>query len=434
MRAAAAALGAAALLAAGPAAAGVFETYGFGARAASMSGAQAAFADDYSAVFYNPAALTVHKAPHVGTGIDVVLPRLRIDHDQPADEETPADRLPQSNVGVHLGLLFPLGGLIQNRFAVGVGLYLPTIQVTRVDATETETPHFYRYGSLPDKLSLVLGAAFELHDTVSIGVGYQFLGSLDGSAKVELDLLTQRFTRKNLSVDVHADSGLIAGLLVRPSDNLRLGFSFRDALQLRYDLITEIGIEGVGRLVADISGTSLYTPQQYTWAAAYDVVDSLTLTADLVWARWSEAPDPSAHFDIRLDGGALGLESIEADSAPVDLAAVDTLSPRVAVEWRPDPAWAVRAGYGFRPTPLPSQTGRANDLDSDTHQLAVGGGFSFADPLALHSAPVTIDLTAQLNWLVDRAHLKRAADDPVGDSTAGGAIWRLGLTLRHDFH
>ena len=46
------------------------------------------------------------------------------------------------------------------------------------------------------------------------------------------------------------------------------------------------------------------------------------------------------------------------------------------------------------------------------HQLALGGGFSFADPLAVHSAPVTVDLTAQLNWLVDRAHLKAAADDP----------------------
>ncbi len=433
MRRAAVALGLTALLGPGPAAAGVFETYGFGARAASMSGSHAAFADDYTAVFYNPAALTVHKSPHVGTGIDVVLPRLRIDHDQPPGEDTPSDQLPQSNVGVHLGLLFPLGGLIQNRFAVGVGLYVPTIQVTRVDATETETPHFYRYGSLPDKLGLVLGAAFELHETVSIGLGYQFLGSLDGSATVELDLLTQRFTRKNLSVDVHADSGLIAGLLVRPVPALRLGFSFRDALQLSYDLVTDIGIEGIGRLVADISGTSLYTPQQYTWAAAYALHDRLTLSADLVWSRWSEAPDPSAHFDIRVDGDGLGLEPIEADTTPVDLAAVDTLSPRLALEWRPDPAWAVRAGYAWRPTPLPSQTGRANDLDSDTHQIAVGGGFAFADPLALHEAPVTIDLTAQLNWLVDRAHLKAAADDPVGDSVAGGAIWRLGLTLRHDF-
>ena len=423
----------AAALSGGGARASVFDAYGFGARAAAMANAHAAFADDYTGVFYNPATLTVHKSPHVGTGLTLIVPRLAIEHDTAPGEEAPVDRLPQTNVGIQLGLLFPLGGLVDNRFALGAGLYLPTIQVTRIDAVEAETPHFYRYGALPDKLALVLGAAFELHETVSIGVGYQILGSLDGSATVDLDLLTQRFTRRDLEVDVHADSGLIAGLLVRPWDTLRLGFSFRDALQLRYDLVTDIGIEGVGRLVAHITGTSLYTPQQFTWAAAWDPVRPLTLTLDVVWSRWSLAPDPTARFDITVDGAPLGLGALEADSAPVDLDAVDTVGPRLGVEWRVAEAWALRAGYALQPTPLPAQTGRSNALDSDAHQVGIGVGYSFPDPLALHDAPLTIDLAGQLNLLGARRHAKANREDAVGSLDAGGPIWHLALTLRHDF-
>jgi long-chain fatty acid transport protein len=419
---------------AGPARANVFEEYGFGARAAAMGNAHVAASKDYTAAFYNPAALTVRKSPHVGTGLNVVIPRLTITHDEAAGADAPADRLPQTNVGVNLGLLFPLGGLIDNRVAFGAGLYLPTIRVTRVDSLPAETPHFYRYNSLPDKIMLALGAAFEVHETVSVGVGYQFLGSLDGEARVALDLLTQRFTRKELKVDVHADTGILAGVHVRPMPGLSLGFSFRDALQLRYDLVTDVTIKDVGRLVADVRGTSLYTPQQFSWGAAYDPIERLTLSADLVWSRWSQAPDPTARFTVTLDGEPLGFDSLEADAAPVDLGAQDTVGPRAGAEWRMDEAWAFRAGYALRPTPLPAQTGRTNYIDSDAHQVGLGVGFSFPDPLAIHRAPLTIDLAGQLSWLAARRAQKVDADDAVGSYESGGVIWNVATTIRHDFY
>ncbi len=103
--------------------ASVFDTYGFGARATAMANAHAAASDDYTAVYYNPAALTVRKSPHVGTGLVLVVPELSIDRDAD-DPSAPDSELPSTNMGVNLGVLFPLGGLIQNRFALGVGLYM----------------------------------------------------------------------------------------------------------------------------------------------------------------------------------------------------------------------------------------------------------------------------------------------------------------------
>jgi long-chain fatty acid transport protein len=421
----------AALVCTGRAGASVFDTYGFGARAAAMGSAQAAAAEDFSAVYYNPAALTVHKRPHVGTALTVVAPSVGVR--RRAESDGPPVERPDPNAGITLGLLFPLGGKIENRFALALGAYLPTIQVTRVDARDERTPQFYRYEALPDKIVIAPALAFEAHRTVSVGVGLQVLGSLDGAADVELDLLGRRFTRKTLSVDVDTATGLTAGVLVRPTETVRLGLSWRDALALDYHLRTRIDIKDVGALDADISGTSLYTPAQLTGAVAWSPRPDLMLAFDVVYAWWSDAPDPTARFDVTLDGAPLGQGAVSAGSPPVSLGAVDTLSPRLGVEWRPIGVVAVRAGYQLSPTPLPAQTERTNYIDSTAHQMTLGTGYAFADPLAIHAAPLTVDFAAQWTHLASRDHDKRASDDPMGDFEASGEIFAFTLTLRHDF-
>lgn len=409
--------------------ASVFDTYGFGARAAAMANAHVAAADDYTAVYYNPGALTVHKIPQTAVGVQVVVPALRIEGRFGPDDPAPVE--PSTNVGVHLGLLFPLGGLIENRFALGVGLYLPTIQVTRVESFDPSTPHFYRYGALPDKINVALAAAFELHETVSIGLGYQYLGRLDGDARIELDLLNRRFSRKDVAVDIQGVGGLTAGVHIRPSPAWAIGLSYRAPLSIAYDLRVDILLKDVGLLAVDIDGIALYTPPQYSLGVAWKH-PQVTLTADLVWSRWSEAPDPSPHFDITLDGGPVGLDPIAASGAPVDLAAQDTLSPHVGVEWAPTENTRLRAGWALRPTPLPAQTGFGNYLDGDAHLLGLGASLRFADPLEVHQAPITLDLTTQLTAMPARSH-KKTSPEAGPDLESSGHVWHVALTFRHDF-
>lgn len=420
-------------LAATPAAASVWDTYGFGARATAMGNAAVAAGQDFSAVYYNPAALTYPANPEVATGLDLVLPRLTLDR-RVTDPDAPRSELPGANIGVHLGLVIPLGGLIDDRVALGVGAYVPTLEVTRVDGVDPQRPHFYRYEALTSKLVLAAGIGVELHETVSVGLGAQFLGSLDGEATVELDLLTKRFVRKSLQVAVRPTGALTAGLHYTPTEALRFGFSFRDALELDYALLIQAIISGVGTLAVDIAGTSLYTPQQFTWGVAYDPRPDLTVTLDVIWARWSAAPDPSASLVVSLDGEPLGFGALDVETLPIDLGAVDTVSPRLGAEWRASPAWSLRAGYGFRPTPLPAQTGPYNHVDSDAHQISAGVGWTVRNPIAMEQAPLSIELSGQLSVLEDRPMTKADPADAVGDYTAGGHLWHGALTLRHIFY
>lgn len=419
----------------GIAQASVFDTYGFGSRPAAMGNAHAAAAEDYTGVFYNPGTLTVRRRPHLGLGVHLVAPSLSADA-QPRDrgpdvDLAPAPITPRTNVGVHLGLLFPLGGLIDNRFALGLGVYVPTIQVTRVASFDPVTPHFYRYDALPDKINVALGAAFELHPTVSIGLGYQYLGTLTGDAQIDLDLLTQRFTRKDVDVDIQGKGGLTAGLLIRPHESLRVGVSYRSALSVAYVLDVDINLVGIGALVVDIAGVALYTPEQYTVGVAWQRT-GVTVTGDLIWSRWSNAPDPSPSFTVTLDGADIGLGAIVADADPVDLAAEDTLEARIGAEWAVQSNLWLRAGYGMRPTPLPSQTGFTNYLDSDAHVVGLGVGYSMPDPLERWDSPVIFELTVQGTILEDRRH-EKAPDRAYDSYSAGGTIWHVAFTSRHDF-
>ncbi len=414
--------------------ASVWDAYGFGARATAMGNAHVAAGEDFTAVYYNPAALAGAPHPEIGIGLGLVYPDLNIERDRPAGPDGPTDELPAPNLGAHLGLVIPLGGRIDDRLALGAGLYLPTIEVTRIDGVDPQRPHFYRYESLTDKLILAFGVAVEVHERVSLGAGVQFLGALDGEARVELDLLSQRFVRKGLQVAVEPTGAVTAGLLVTPRDGLRLGFSFRDALDLRYDITIAAVVQSVGALEVDIAGTSLYTPQQFTWGAAWDPTPSLTLTADLVWARWSAAPDPSSRLVVTLNTEPLGFEELVVQTDTVDLGAEDTLSPRVGIEWRPEGAWTLRGGYGFRPTHLPSQTGPYNHIDSDAHQLSAGVAWRVRNPLARERAPLSLEWSGQLTVLESREMAKSDPEDAVGDYRAGGLLWHTALTLRHNFY
>ncbi|MBU1429219.1 outer membrane protein transport protein, partial [Myxococcota bacterium] len=390
-----------------PARASLFDTYGYGARAAAMGNAAAAASEDYTATHYNPGALTYRKSPHVGVGFHLISPDLYIERSKPKAYGG-GEVLPQPNAGLNLGLLFPLGGLVQDRFALGIGAYVPAVHVTRVESMDVRAPYFYRYQSLPDKLIVAAAVAYELHPRFSLGVGYQYLNSLDGSAEMDLDPLNLRFTRKDMNVEIGTASALSVGLDARPTDQLRVALTFRDALALDYRIFNRIYIDGVGLIETEMEGTSTYTPQQYTLGLSWRPTPAWLLAFDAVWARWSQAPKPTAAFYMLLSFDELGLEPVENRSDVYDLGAEDTLSPHIGVEHQRG-ALALRAGYAFLPTPLPAQTSYTNFLDADTHQIGLGVGYSFPDPLAMHEAPITIDLAAQLSQVEAREANK---DDP----------------------
>lgn len=440
-----AALAVALLALAPPCRASLFDTYGHGARGTAMGGAMVAQSTDYEAVYYNPANLLTRKAAHFGLGINILGPALEFDRLSGTDPVSP--RIPETNVGFQVGAATSIGGVFEDRLGFGVTLFHPLLRLTRIESIDPGHPTFYRYDSLPDKLILAAALAGEPFEWLRIGAGLQILAGLGGSVTAGVSLGSGKFTQETIDIDVDVNAAPTFGLTIGPLWGVRLGATWRSHLELEYHLPVDVDIEEIGQLDVQIDGVSLYTPDQLaiglSWESAPPGDPGVTVEAGLTWERWSAAPSNLAAFDLTLTdsnlraeenaGGRDVQELIDVQAAAIPLGALDTVTARLGGEWRPDAAWAVRAGYFYRPTPLPRPIYQTNIFDASAHVLSLGGGFMFRDPTRMARSPLRIDLGIQLTVLHDRTIHKAADGTPDGSYRMGGSIWNATLDLRHDF-
>lgn len=423
-----------------------FDTFGFSARAVGRGNAMVALGFDYDAAYYNPANVLSRKRLHLGLGFDLVAPDLFLD--AVSGEAEPL--YPDANVGMHLGMSTPLSGVFGNKLGFGFAFFHPLTTGTNVSSVDPSEPWFYRYQDLPDKLILAVALAAEPVEWLRLGLGVQILAALEGRVDASLSLAEGRFLRESIDVELLPTASPTVGLALGPlplaGGSLFFGASWRHSLELDYSLPVAVDIDEVGRLDVLVEGVSLYTPSQLAlglgWESSEHPEPGLSIEAGVTWELWSDAPPAGARFLLSIDDrnirppsdpqdGPDALIDVRADLIP--LGARDTLTTRVGVEWRPSDIVALRTGWFYRPTPLPTPIYQTNTLDASAHVASLGAGFTFGDPTGIEAAPLSIDLTAQLTRLDRRAIPKDpVAGSPQGAYEAGGLVWHVSIDLRHD--
>ena len=426
------------LLGASLAHATIYDTYGFGPRAASMGGAMTAEAKDYTATFYNPALLVERKDVNFGLSFQWNKLDGQVARKDNGRELDCTYCSPPDSVGYTLGLLFPLGGKVKNRVALGVALYVPSGKLVRVLAPERSAPFWYHYQSHPERVTIHAGLGIKIFDWWTIGLGVEALADIVGSgAKVSVDLFNK--TVKASQIDAHLATRLapMFGLQIKPKDWLRFGVTYRSEMALKYEIPASVDLEGIGVLAFIIQGYTHYTPHIVAVGAAWDITDDFTVSIDGEYQRWSAAPSPYVDLSIDLSGdtlAALGLDkALDITSSVQKPGFVDTFNARIGFEYRISKRVAGRLGGFYRPTPVPKQDAPGtNILDGNTLGIAAGLGFNFDDPLEIFQAPVNIDLATQAQFLLPRESNKELTD-PVPSYTYSGKMVGLTIVVRYDF-
>lgn len=425
------------LLVAGPgsAAANPWDLYGYNPRALAMGNAHTAAADDFTAVYYNPASLTAATEPSFGFGLLVSEPLLSLDFERPGAEP----REPPASNGVSFGALFPLGGpAFRNRVSFGLGIHVPTSSLLDGQAIDAAIPQWIMYQSLPRRIVAALGLGVMPFDWLSVGAGFQILAGVTGRLDYDLDLVAGRFTQKTVDFDIVPQVAPLFGLELRLAPGLRVGASYRAAIGAPVDLPVYIDITDIAQLDVQTNFEVQYTPHQISVGASYEWPElSLTFAGDVTYALWSRAPDPSVASSLDLGGDLFtgtGLEGAldVAPNPPIDPGFRNVVLPRIGVEHLIGP-FALRGGYAVRPSPAPSQTGLTNWVDTTAHLLSLGAGVRFRDPLEALQNPLIID--AGLGWLFlpGRSYQKIDPGDPVGNYRASGSVLVFSLSLRYAF-
>ncbi|HEY1100716.1 MAG TPA: hypothetical protein VGF99_17375 [Myxococcota bacterium] len=434
----------AALCASSSFAAGSAETYGHDAVSAGKGQSSVASDSGTAAAFVNPAALSRLTGPALSGGVQLAAPQLTIDTEREFSNDDPLrPALPSPIAGFSVGFGVPLNLIVKDRVALGVSAYLPSTVLVRARAYDPARPFFTAYDSTTEHYELFAGASVRIVDGVALGVGARLGAGQGGGATIALDPIRNRFTRQEIDTGQASVASPIGSLLIGPFgiDEIkgRVGFVVRDKSSFDVTLPASLTIEGLDiGLLIDLVTISNFSPRTWTGGAQVDIFERFHVSTDIQYAQWSEAPAPFLRVQNNISGeglerlglgGALDAPGPDQDRV-VSPGFVDTINVRAGAEGEVVDGLIVRAGYGWRPTPVPNQTSGTNIVDNSTHTLSAGLGVRADLPLVADK-PFWFNLAYQAAILLPRTAEKTSSRDPVGSWTSSGVMHHLMLDVRY---
>jgi long-subunit fatty acid transport protein len=375
-----------------PAAASTAEVYGLGPVSSAQAGAVAATVTDFSAVHYNPAGLVFSPTTAVGVGFIGVGSGLQIqgDHVSLKNQSGPL-------VGGRAPL--PFGGILKDRLAFGFALYVPPATLLRIISRYPQEPFFPLYDNRSQRLIVMPGFAFRLHQRLGLGIAFNYFGSLSGAV--------QGATGASRAIEPRADEavggrvGVNAGVRWDAWRGLSVALTYRQQFSVPFSVTSDIQVAGSPISLA-VKSAGLYTPHELVFGAAYRPRPGTTLGVDVTYARWSQWDGPYIHVTSKLPlaGDLVG----ELPDVPYsDIVTVHAGGEqRFALGRRLE--LAVRAGYGYDQSPIPRhQPGVTNLMDGDKHLLTfgVGGRLKKVGP-----ATITVDAHFGIQLVTERTYTK----------------------------
>lgn len=210
---------------------------------------------------------------------------------------------------------------------VGVGAHAQSIEATLANA-------------LPDPLGR--GAAF------------------DGRSQLEGDDLS---------------AGWSVGVTQHMGPRWRLGLSYRS--EVEHELSGTVTASGLTGPLAAANGVrparaAITLPDSARLGLAFQATDRLQLTAQAEWVGWSD-------FDALVVRSDTGVTSTRFDYE-------DRTNYALGADYRLSPAWTVRAGLGWDPTPTTDRERSARVPDSDRTWITAGASRQFGDGAKLDLA------------------------------------------------
>jgi hypothetical protein len=360
------------------------EVFGLGSRASGAGGAAAAWIDDFSAGHYNPAGIAFAGRKTLTAGVLASMSRLEV-NDRAAE-------IPQP-VGVVLGAAgpLPLGGALEGRLHVGMGLVVLPRTILRITARLPDEPFFPYYDNRAQRLVVLPFLAARITDDLAVGVAVNVLAGVQGNV-----LAFQGPTRAlepRVDEEIPPRARVNAGARWRFARDHNLALVFRQSFSVPFATVADTEVAGEP-LALDLRADGLYTPDELILGYALRT-DAVAVGLDLTWARWSGYGGPFVRVgsDLPLVGSLVG----SAPEVPFE----DSLGARAGVEWRLSRTF-LRAGWGFETSPVPArQSGVTNLLDGDKHTLSTGIG--------VRLGAVRVDLHAQAQIVSARTLEKRLA-------------------------
>ena len=341
-----------------------------GTKALTMGGAFIGLADDYSAVFWNPAGLTQMKQTTLAFFGTDIIPKASYQFAIPGAFSIDTEAMSKHYLSGSAGFFKPLS----EKVVVGIYGYIPTGLGVEWEGA--------------DLAPLTGGAALEWRSyvgiiTVSPVIAVKLSDKFSLGASINLSYGFAEFSRPGLgqySEESHDTAfGATIGMLVKPSEKFSFGMTFRTPIKVKLaGDATMAGAPLLGLPGTDDMLREITFPMWFGAGIAIKPTDKLTITADAQYTNWKKMDTIPMEFSN--PGWKLFFE--EGSALPLDWK--DRVQYRFGLEYNTSEKFAIRAGYYYDPNPSPKNT-RTILLPEMTFNF-----FTFG--IGYHTEKVTIDL------------------------------------------
>ena len=365
------------------------ERFGLGSREAALAGAVAADVTDHTAVYYDPAALTLGQGPSVGVGYQV------------GDYELTLDGRPASPDNVYLleAGFVARGKVLSLPAALGVAFALPGGNLSNIETLREDQPAWLIDELGNDVAFAGVGVALRPLPWLSLGATLGYLAAVRGGFTVSGTAVQPIGDRSSLDSELrHAvDADLVSvrypivGVLIEPSRSWRLALVYREEATIEQRIQGELAGEveyGPLRLPVEYrfasESVAAYLPRQVTLAVSLLSHDSTRWDASVAYQNLAELPSPEARTSSRVHAElppGLVLELPPDRDAPALKSAGfgDRIVPRLGVEhtlelrssWR----LALRGGAAFESS---ARERPSAWLDASRLLLSSGAGLAWS--------------------------------------------------------
>lgn len=342
------------------------------AKGTGRAGATVATNTDPSSIVFNPGGLAVGEgtAFSVGASLISAMASYTGTDNVTTDTNAPPAVLPQAMISHR----------INDMFAVGIAFHLPFgLAVSWPDSSPQAgivTKQSLRTYFITPTLGLNL---HKLVPGLSIGTGLDLV-----PATVQLEQNLYFGSEKGSAVLGGTAFGLGArfGVMYRPEAEKRLSFglAWKSQVDLAFDGKGDFDMAEPYREELPPDGnisTTLHLPMSISGGVAFRPNEKIEVEANAVWINWKKFET----IDITLPDGS---HTVQPQNYK------NTVTLRVGGEYKINPKAAVRAGYIYDPTPVPSTTLSARLPDINRHDITAGGSYLVTPKINVHLAGLLV--------------------------------------------
>jgi len=347
-----------------------------GTRALSMGGAFVGLADDFSAIYWNPAGIAQFDKKYFGFYGTDIIPSGKYKLAMP----TPIGSFPVVNAKTeskhYLAAMAAYYHPVSENIVAGLSVYAPSGLGASWDGEDFTNIAMNNSGiEWRSKIALVTIApalAYKINDKFFVGAAFNInYGTFDvamhaGDEDLRVDLGQYE---ENLNGWGY---GATFGVLVKPSEMFSVGAVFRTASTVNFS-----GDASISNLSILELNTTSDIERKITWpmwlagGIAFRPMENLILTADIQWTQWSKIDVWKADYKDTGWQYMMGQSGNDTREMHWD----DATQIRFGAEYRIN-SIAIRGGYYWDPSPTPDRTMNVLLPNYDFNVLTLGFGYS----------------------------------------------------------